>query len=33
VCGGTAPDEWDALVSRMVRVQLKYEVASLLDAS
>jgi hypothetical protein len=27
-CRGMAPDECDALLSRMARVQLKYEVAS-----
>ena len=33
VCRGMAPDECDALLSRMARVQLKYEVASLPDMS
>jgi hypothetical protein len=28
VCRGMAPDECDALLSRMARVQLKYEIAS-----
>jgi hypothetical protein len=32
-CRGMAPDECDALLSRMARVQLKYEVASLTDGS
>jgi hypothetical protein len=32
-CGGMAADECDALLSRMARVQLKYEVASLTDMS
>jgi hypothetical protein len=32
VCRGMAPDECDALVSRMARVQLKYEAASLPEA-
>jgi hypothetical protein len=33
VCRGMAPDECDALLSRMARVQLKYEIASLPDVS
>jgi hypothetical protein len=33
VCGVLAPDECDVLLSRMARVQLKYEVASLPDVS
>jgi hypothetical protein len=33
VCRGMAPDERDALLSRMARVQLKYEVASLSEVS
>jgi hypothetical protein len=33
VCGTMAPDECDALFSRMARLQLKYEVASLPDVS
>jgi hypothetical protein len=33
LCGGMTPDECDALLSRMARVQLKYEVASLQEMS
>jgi hypothetical protein len=33
VCRGMAPDECDALFSRMARVQLKYEVANLSEVS
>jgi hypothetical protein len=33
LCRGMAPDECDALVSRMARVQLKYEVASFSEMS
>jgi len=33
VCREMAPTEWDALLSRMARVQLKYEIASLPDVS
>jgi hypothetical protein len=32
-CGGMAPTEREALLSRMARLQLKYEVASLADVS
>ena len=32
-CGGIAPAECDALLSRMARVQLKYEVASVPEVS
>ena len=33
VCRGMAPEDCDALLSRMARLQLKYEVASLPDVS
>jgi hypothetical protein len=33
VCAAMTPDECDALLSRMARVQLKYEVAVLPDVS
>lgn len=33
VCSSMAPEECDALLSRMARVQLKYEVVSLPDVS
>jgi hypothetical protein len=33
VCHGMAPEECDALLSRMARVQLKYEVGSLPEVS
>jgi hypothetical protein len=33
VCREMAPTECDALLSRMARVQLKYEIASLPDVS
>ncbi|MDQ3998206.1 MAG: hypothetical protein M3303_14455 [Gemmatimonadota bacterium] len=33
VCREMAPDECDTLLSRMARVQLKYEVVSLTDMS
>jgi hypothetical protein len=33
VCRGMAPDDCDALLSRMARVQLKYEVRGLPDMS
>jgi hypothetical protein len=33
LCCGMAPEECDALLSRMARVQLKYEVTSFLEMS
>ncbi len=33
VCRGMAPEECDALLSRMARVQLKYELASVRDTT
>jgi hypothetical protein len=32
-CSALGPDECDALLSRMARVQLKYEITSLPDVS
>ena len=33
VCSEMTPDEFEALLSRMARLQLKYEVASLAELS
>jgi hypothetical protein len=33
VCGGMTPEECEALLSRMARLQLKYEVVGLADPS